>query len=328
MATNHKKVKLEHIALACGVSKITVSRTLSDPSKVKPETRNKILSAAQKMGYFSPHSNNVRKHNKLIGIINPNMQNPFFGRLAQLMTKISVELNYDILMFDSYESAQIEQQSIQKLIEYGADAIILSTISSDRHYQPSYLQQLDELNIPVILLDREIGDGKYNGIYIDNLHCGVEAANYFNQSAYEDIVVIAGPASSRVSSERISGFISTLSADKKLSLSHADFFMDEAYTVAKNYLEKNHRPLAFLGLNNQISLGILKACIEKQLVFKKDFDLFSIDNVPYAEVFGFHIPCISHNLYEIAYQAIQLAMRTLSSNEKPSRIIIRGDICL
>lgn len=326
--TNYKKVKLEHIALATGVSKVTVSRALSDPDKVKPETREKILNIARKMGYFIPSNRREKDiRNKLIGIINPNMQNPFFGELAKLMSQISADLNYDILMFDSYESQEIEDRSVQRLIEYGAEAIILSVISTDRNYKPEYISQLDNLGIPIILLDREIGHNKYNGIYIDNFHCGVEAAQYFNQTNYKDIIIIAGPQHSIVSSERVSGVVSMLSSEKKVHTLYADFFMEEAYLVTKNLLENYRSPLAFLGINNQISLGILQACIEKGLTFKSDFDLFSIDKMPYSNVYGFKVPCISHNLYEIAYQAIQLAMRSIHNTDVDvSKIIIRSKL--
>ncbi|MDH2999838.1 LacI family transcriptional regulator [Chelonobacter oris] len=327
MVAVSKKIKLEHIALAAGLSKVTVSRALSDPDKVKIETRNKILGIAEQMGYFSNSINIKPKANKLIGIVNPDMSNPFFGELAKIMTKISSELEYDILIFDSYESEDIETKSIQRMISYGVDAIILSVISSDRNYNPDYLQKLKSLNIPVILIDREIGNSEYSGIYIDNLHCGTEIANYINQLKYQDVVVIAGPEYSNVSTDRIRGFTSVIDKTKNVQVFHADFFMDAAYKVTKSYLRTNKANLAFAGINNQISLGILKACIESGLIFKQDFDLFSVDNVPYADIYGFKIPCISHNLYEIAYQAINLAIRSINKpNSDISKIIVRGEV--
>ncbi|MGV6988255.1 LacI family DNA-binding transcriptional regulator [Testudinibacter sp. P80/BLE/0925] len=329
MTSSSKKIKLEHIALASGLSKITVSRALSDPGKVKAETRDKILTIAEQMGYFSNTSNIKSKKNKLIGIVNPNMSNPFFGELAKIMSKISSELEYDILMFDSYESEEVETQSIQRMISYGVDAIVLSVISSDRNYQPDYLQKLKSLNIPVILIDREIGNSEYSGIYIDNLHCGTEVANYINLTNYQNVVVIAGPEYSNVSTDRVRGLTSVIDKSKNLTIFHADFFMEAAYHTTKSYLRTNKNKVVFAGMNNQISLGILKACIEAGLTFKQDFDLFSIDNVPYAEIYGFKIPCISHNLYEIGYQAINLAIRSIEKpNADISKIIVRGEVSI
>ncbi len=59
-------------------------------------------------------------------------------------------------MFDSYESRENEARIIDKLIGYNVDAIILSVVSAERVYRPAYMKQLELLNIPVILVDREL----------------------------------------------------------------------------------------------------------------------------------------------------------------------------
>lgn len=322
-----KRIKLTDIATAAGVSKVTVSRAFSNSEKIKEETKNKILGLAEKMGYF-PNSRLVKiKKRKLIGIVNPNMSNPFFSELTKIMTQIASKLDCDTLFFDSYESEEIEADAVQRMIQYGIDALILSVISSDRDYKPSYLETLKNLGIPVILIDREIGNSDYSGIYIDNFYCGTEAANYCNKQQIQNIMVISGPQHSNVATERVHGFTSIISRSKNVQIYHTSFFMDLAFNVAQKYLTNNKQPTIFVGINNQISLGILKACIQENLIFKKDFDLFSIDQVPYSDIYGFKIPCITHNLYEIAYQAINIAVRE-SDTEKTdsSKIIVRGQV--
>lgn len=321
------KVTLDHIAAAAGVSKITVSRALAFSDKVKPDTREKIFQIAEKLGYFPSRTPQNATKKNLIGIINPNMSNPFFGELAKIMTKISLDLDYDILMFDSYESQEIEERSIRRLIEYNAKAIILSAISSDKDYHPNYIHQLEKLNIPVVLVDREIGNGKYNGIYIDNINCGEQAASYINQQHYDEIIVIAGPENSTVSIERVSGFLNKVREVEKVKVHYADFFIEAAYHTASQIVAGGRKRYAFVGLNNQISLGILKACLEHQWVYRQDFDLFSIDKLPYAENYGLDVPCISHNLYEIAYQAIHLAIRAINQPEPfYAKITVRSQL--
>ncbi|MDO5054385.1 MAG: substrate-binding domain-containing protein, partial [Pasteurella oralis] len=238
-----------------------------------------------------------------------------------------LDLNHDILMFDSYESQEIEEHSVRRLIEYNAKAIILSAISTDKDYKPSYIEQLEKLNIPVILLDRELGEGRYSGIYIDNINCGEVAANYINKNQYDEIVVVAGPKNSNVSMERLNGFLGSVKHKNKVNVIHADFFIDEAYFAVKKILANNTKYYGFVGLNNQISLGILKACLEQHLVYKQHFDLFSIDHLPYSENYGFNISCVNHNLYEMAYQAINMAIRAITKeNSNLSKIIVRSNV--
>ncbi|RTG64061.1 substrate-binding domain-containing protein, partial [Serratia marcescens] len=90
----------------------------------------------------------------------------------------------------------------------------------------------------------------------------------------------------------------------------------------------NHRaPDFFVGCNNQISLGIIKACIEHRLPLMQEVSLFSIDEVSHAEIYGFHFPCVSHDLQEIAWQALNLAIRRIADPEiKPGKVVVRGKL--
>lgn len=78
---DHKsqKVTLENVAALANVSKITASRAFSQPDKVHPETLKRILEAADKIGYVvNAVARNLRaKSSKTIGIVSPDMGNPF-----------------------------------------------------------------------------------------------------------------------------------------------------------------------------------------------------------------------------------------------------------
>jgi LacI family transcriptional regulator len=108
---------------------------------------------------------------------------------------------------------------------------------------------------------------------------------------------------------------------------YADFFMDVAWQETSRWLANHRAPDFFVGCNNQISLGIIKACIEHRLPLMQDVSLFSIDEVSHAEIYGFHFPCVSHDLQEIAWQALNLAIRRISDPEiKPGKVVVRGKL--
>ena len=82
-----------------------------------------------------------------------------------------------------------------------------------------------------------------------------------------------------------------------------------------------------MGCNNQISLGIIKACIEYRLPLMQEVSLFSIDEVSHAEIYGFHFSCISYDLHEIAWQALNLAICRIAEPEiKPGKVVVRGKL--
>lgn len=324
------KVTLASVAAQANVSKITASRAFSQPDKVHPQTRQRILETAEQLGYVvNVAARNLRaKTSKTIGIVNPNMANPYFGGLTRLMTLEAEKLGYDTLIFDTYESQEMENHIIDKLIGYNVDAIILSVLSNDRHYHPSWLRRLETLGIPLVLVDRELDNAHCSGVYIDNLDCGLQAGRWLLQQQAQRIVVVSGPENSSVARDRVTGLQAALQGRvATFEILHADFFMDVAWQETRRWLAHHRAPDFFVGCNNQISLGIVKACIEHKLQLMKDVSLFSIDDVPHAEIYGFQFPCIWHDLQEIAWQALNLAVRRANDPDStPGKVIVRGKL--
>jgi len=324
------KITLESVATIANVSKITASRAFSQPEKVHPETLKRIMDAADKIGYIiNTSARNLRaKSSKTIGIVSPDMENPFFRELARNMTQEAYTAGYDTLIFDSYESKENEARIIDKLIGYNVDAIVLSVVSAERVYIPNYLKQLEILNIPVILVDREVDIEESQGVFIDNLDCGLQAGRYLATQKPKSVVIISGPEDSNVAQDRITGIIVGLKESvEDINVIHANFLMEEAFEVTNKYLKSHDAPDFFIGCNNQISLGIIKGCIQHNLSPQKDFSLFSIDDVSYADIYGFNFPCISHDMKEIAWQAANMAIRRAKDKDStPGKIVVRGKL--
>ncbi|ELH6533316.1 LacI family DNA-binding transcriptional regulator [Salmonella enterica] len=325
-----RKATLASVAEQANVSKTTASRAFSHPDKVHPETLQRILETAANLGYVvNAAARNLRaKASKTIGIVNPDMVNPFFGGLTRLITIEAQKIGYDTLVFDSYESQENEDRIIEKLIGYNVDAIILSVISNDYLYRPSYLRRLELLNIPVVLVDRELDDRHCSGVYIDNLDCGLQAGRWLLEQKAQRVVVLSGPENSNVARDRVTGLQAVLQGKvESFEVLYADFFMDIAWQETSRWLSNNTAPDFFVGCNNQISLGIIKACLEHKLDLKQQVSLFSIDDVSHAGIYGFHFPCVSHDLQEIAWQALNQAIRRVTDPEsKASKVVVRGKI--
>ncbi|MDW8847776.1 LacI family DNA-binding transcriptional regulator [Erwinia sp. MMLR14_017] len=325
-----RKATLASVAAQANVSKITASRAFSQPEKVHPETLRRIRDTAEQLGYvMNTAARNLRaKASKTIGIVNPDMANPFFGGLTRLMMLEAQKMGYDTLVFDSYESQEAEDRIIDKLIGYNVDAIILSVISNDLNYHPAYMKRLEILNIPVVLVDRELQAAHCSGVYIDNLDCGLQTGRWLLEQQAERVVVVSGPENSNVARERVTGLQAALQGKvASFEVLYADFFMDVAWQETSRWLNNNEAPDYFVGCNNQISLGIVKACIEHQLQLMTQVKLFSIDAVSHAGIYGFHFPCVTHDLQEIAWQALNLAVRRIAdSDSKPGKVIVRGKV--
>lgn len=324
-----KRVTLSDVAKHTNLSAITISRAFSNPEKVNPDTLKIILDAAETLGYrLNRAARSLKTQNsKTIGIVNPNMSNPFFGEITREMVMKCQAQGYDALMYDSYELEEYEEKAIQNLIEYSVDGIIISTISTDLGYKPNYISTLKSHGIPFILLDREL-EGEYAGVYIDNMDSGYQLGQYIakRHEKSERIDIIGASSISMVSNNRIAGFRGAL-YEHQLNVHHADFAMDLAYQKASEILTNHPESKVLIGVNNQITLGIIKAIIAKGMRPQVDIQVYSIDDIPYSDVYGLTIPCITHNLHEIAFQAVNSIIRLINGEKlSDNKVVIRGSL--
>ncbi|WP_251977258.1 LacI family DNA-binding transcriptional regulator [Salinicola avicenniae] len=325
------RTTLEDIARQAGVSKITVSRAFTAPEKVHADTREQILRVARELNYTpASASQRLTPETRTLGLVNPNMSNPFFGGLTREITLAARARGYTVLAFDSYESEAMETEALGKLMQFSVDAVILSVISSDIDYHPASLDRLRAAGIPVVLVDRELKAPHYGGVYIDNLDCGYQAGHYMREQNVSSLLAVSGPADSMVSIGRMSGLREALGRrDIALDVVYSDFSFEPAYRALRAYLAEHPWPDGIVGANNQITLAVLKLCHEYGLVPQRDVKLFSIDDIEHSDVFGVQIPCIHHDLPEIAQQVLQLALAaTRSPEQRGFRTVVRGQLRL
>ncbi|RKQ96887.1 LacI family transcriptional regulator [Kushneria sinocarnis] len=327
--STRSRARLEDVASAAGVSRITVSRAFSAPERVHPDTLEHVLRLADQLGYRP--SRHHKKHGGAsqrvtLGVVNPNMSNPFFSGLTRAITMIGQQHGFEVVMFDSYESEAQEMTAIERMIQMGVSAVIVSVISSNSNYQPKWRQALAEANIPLILVDREIDTAPYAGVYIDNLDCGYKAGAWMARQQPESVLAISGLPGSRVSIGRTSGIREAL-GEIPLDVRYADFNMELAYHRMRARLGEGPPPSGVIGLNNQITLGIIRACVEAGLRPLQDILLFSIDEVQHADIFGLPIPCLRHDIDEIAYRTVALARQALEMPQAGgSRVVVRSTL--
>lgn len=325
-----KKPTLADIAKRANVTAITVSRALSTPEKVKEETREKIQNLAKEMGYI-PNilAKGLKANSKTIGVIVPSITNPFFAKTIQLISRHSAEQGYNCIFFTSDESSEIEEKGINTLISYNVEGIIIGVISEDEKYKPNYFVHLKNLGIPVVLLDRYVEQPHECGVYLDNIDSGDKLAQKIIKDGRKDILIVAGSNLSKVSNDRLDGMqraFRSQPSDLKINVINADFNKSLAREKVKAFLT-NYKPHCIVGLNNQITLGCLEACHLSGYKPGEDISFYSIDKVISSESFGVPIPCIEHNIDELAIQSVNQLLRVIN-NKKNSigDIVIRGRI--
>src|SRR3990172_3526788 len=147
-----KKITIKDIARQANVSHTTVSRALNNQSRIRDDTKEKILSIAKELNYhpnFIARSL-VMKRTKTLGLIIITIVNPFYNELAQGIEATARGLGYNIILCCSHSDLAVEKQYIDMLRSKGVDGIILTSA----HMEDPNVGRLAEEEFPIIFVNR------------------------------------------------------------------------------------------------------------------------------------------------------------------------------
>jgi DNA-binding LacI/PurR family transcriptional regulator len=200
----HRTSSARQIAEIVGVSIATVSRAMNTPQQVTPETRDRVLAAAAKVGYRpSPLGRNLvvgRSH--LIGLIVPNIGFPLYGTMARSLEEVLEPLGLRALLASSDDDADREIEAAQSLLRHAVDGgIVINSRAYHRLPQPP--------RFPWVHISPEVA-GLPEAVELDNRAGGRLAARHLLSIGRRKLAHIAGVG--REGCDRETGWLETLTA--------------------------------------------------------------------------------------------------------------------
>ncbi|WP_372948199.1 LacI family DNA-binding transcriptional regulator [Mariniphaga sp.] len=283
-----KKVNnIKELAEKLGLSPTTVSRVLNGKSKnfrISQETSRKVLDAARKY-HYSP--NRIARGLKLektetIGLIIPDIANPYFGSIAKTIEMEAHKKGYSIILCDSLDDEVTEAELLQLLAGRKVDGIIIApTGKSSRH-----VTEVQNQGIPVMVIDRYLVGTELPFITTDNYIGALLATEHVIEMGHRNIACIQGINGISANTDRVKGYHDALQKHgirvNELLILGTDFGEENGYIQTRKLLELPSRPTAIFALSNLISLGILRALKEAGLTVPDDISIVSFDEQPYS----------------------------------------------
>lgn len=148
MLTKSKRPTLQDIANHLGITKMTISRYLRDPTTVAPETQARIAKAIEQFGYIPNKAPNMLSNAKsrAFGVLLPSLTNSVFADVLKGIEIVADKANYQTMLAHYGYNLEKEEQRIESLLSYNIDGLILS----ENHHTKHTLKMLEIANIPVI----------------------------------------------------------------------------------------------------------------------------------------------------------------------------------
>lgn len=319
---SNKAPTITDIARLAGVSSITVSRTFTDPDKVKNKTREKILRIASEVDYVpNIFAQNIKTSlSPIIGIVTDDTFNQSYSYVIQQLCQQAESKGYSVMIFTTGGNRDSEIKAINTLVGYKVAGVVLSVISDTPDYDTSHLKILRNSATKLIQFDRQF-DTTLPAVYVNDERAGELIASVITQKQYQHVLVIGGHEQSRITQARVSSICQNLPASTQVTHLYTDYRYDNAKEmIAAHFAVGERRYDAIVGVNGAISLAAHSVATKWSL----KLDFLSIDDIPHAEAFGFYYPSVVHDYKQWATIVAENLVAAIEGRPWQARTVING----
>ena len=257
-----EKVKLGDVAKQAGVSPTTVSRVLNNRGYIREETKKKVRDAMDTLNYFPNEVARSLFGNKtnLVGLLFPNVTNPFYGEMVSELESILSSLGYKALICNTFNNEEKEAQYLRMLLANQVDGIIVGSRN-----RPCDIYQ--RTNLPIVAIDRFVSN-KIPIVRSDNYAGACLASEYLHEVNCKNIVHFTGSTKEEMekSDLRLQGYTDTMvKHGRSPQVFQVGFDEDDEYQRLKveDYLNKNPKTDGVFAAGDTLA-GIINICAQRR----------------------------------------------------------------
>ncbi|MGO4690337.1 LacI family DNA-binding transcriptional regulator [Glaciibacter sp. 2TAF33] len=313
------RAKLSDVARLAGVSTATVSRVLNDNDRVAPDLVERVMKAKAELGYrYNSLARGLRRRaNTVVGVVIPDVTNPFFTDLVRGIEDLVRENGYLLVLCNTDETAEKEAAYLELLIDQQVAGLVIAPVRSAVD-----AAAFDLTGIPVVAVDRTMSG--VDTVTLDNVRGAIAVTSRLLESASR-VATITGPLVTTTGSERLIGYRRAL-RDAGLPFEpelfvEADYSEPGGYLAAKRLLALPDRPQAIFCGNHAMALGAMRA-IAEVLDDPDAIALASFEPLPWAADPRGRIVTLAVPSYELGQQAARMLLERIHGFDGPARTVV------
>ena len=319
---------IREVAKRAGVSPATVSRVINGTARVDEEKRERVEKAIEETG-FRPNELAralYRKSSKIIGVIVPDIENPFFSELAKAIEKEAYEQEYRILLCNSDDQKEKELANLQMLAQLQADGVILMTNTGEKS------QSYEAVSMPIVFVDRRLDEmGQTSVIEADHYAGGKLAAEHLIACGCRKITCIRGPQELSSGKKRYEGY-----REVCRQYSMKERFVDSTYKyedgakAAEEVLRRYPDTDGIIACNDMTAVSVYKVLQKRGYRVPDDIQIIGFDGVKFGRFLTPELTTVAQPIKEMGKCAVQMILGTVKELPRDREIkfpmmLIKGE---
>lgn len=304
---------IRDVAKLAKVSPATVSRVMNGTANVDDEKKKRVEAAIVETG-FKPNEiarSLFKKSSKLIGMIVPNIENPFFNEIAKAVEEECYERGYRVTLCSSNNDLEKEKTNLNLLSSMNADGIILMT------NQEKIEHEVKKCRIPVVMIDRQIeGAGAAACIRADHYNGGRMAVEHLLECGCKRIVQMNGPLMFSSAKQRQQGYLDVC-VEKGLEPMMIECLYDYEDGLKKTakLIEQFPDTDGIIAANDMVAISAYKVLTKKGHRVPEDIQLIGFDNISLSRLMTPELTTIAQPIYQMGRTAVELLLNSVEGNK-------------
>jgi LacI family transcriptional regulator len=302
------KATLKELARELGVSISTVSKALSDSPEISEFTKTKIKEFAQLKNY-KPNSlakNLKNQRSFTIGVILPNILNPFFAKVFSGIEEYANNKGYNLITSTSNESLKKEIEILDLLDNGSIDGFIMSLAEeTQKENNTEHIKNILKGGTPIVLFDRISPELKCDKVIVNDFESALQATEYLQKTNCKKIALVSSIENLSVGKLRRKGFESAF--DKQHDETNKDLILltenEEEFDAKIDDFFKHNSFDAIFALDEHSAVTVMKKAL---LLGKKIPDDISV--IGFAD--GLWSRRLTPSLSTISQHAPEIGMKT------------------
>jgi LacI family transcriptional regulator, galactose operon repressor len=301
------KITIRDIARMTNLSTATVSRVLNNKPDVSPHARKLVQDMIDTHNYNPSsvaRSLSLNKTNT-IGLILPDITNPFFPELARGIGNRAKDFGYSVIHYDLNNDNSELAKAINMLRTKQVDGIIIVQWAS------LFLKELDAVlrdeEIPIVAIDREDSN---NYVNFDNIVSSFMAVSYLLENGHRKIAHITGDMDTIAGQKRKAGYVKALQ-ENRIALDNSlviqgKFTIESGKNSMRELLKSNIKPTAVFAANDMIAIGVYEAIHEAGLHIPEDISVIGHDDIEFSSLIKPELTTVVVPRYQLGISCVEV----------------------
>lgn len=316
---NNNRITIRDVAAAAGVSHQTVSRVINKSERVNEETRIKVETAIEKLGY-QPNAIArfmAKGRTKTLACFSPNLTDYTYAHIIEGAEFEARNAGYFLMSASAPDmdtfSMLVEQLVASRRTE---GLLLINPFMDDRYHQ------LPEMS-PIVFVGARSSQISMDSVFLDDEEAGCIAIRHLLELGHRSIAMITGPMVEDCCRDRQTGYISCLEnagiAFDAKKVIEGDWSATSGFQAVQTLIEKKIEFSAIFAQNDRMAVGAIRALREAGKSVPDDVSVIGFDDMPLASYYDPALTTIRQDTFSMGREAARLLIRAIENPEKQRR---------